>query len=185
MKPPSGGSAKAQSSEDEAIMKSMDEEPCVSRISDAADPRSRQPFVMGRRPCVNFGADWSVIQSDALVAGGKVIVRYERARLAGDEQLVQGGEHVWVLSGFVSLNGSSPQTFQLGGRSSDAIAEQVLELTEAGTVELWFERSDLYGAHHYDSNYGQNFRFTVLPEGGEANVARQVPLQVPVPGGAR
>jgi len=160
-------------------MKSVDTAKSIPRVSDATDPRYQQQFVKEPPPLLTFAADWSVKQSKALVAGGKVMVRYERARLAGQEQLVQGGDHTWVLSGFCSLNGSSPQTFQLGGRSSHVIAEQVLELSEAGTIELWFERSDLYGANQYDSNFGHNFRFTVLDE-RDANVARQAPLQVPV-----
>jgi len=133
---------------------------------------------MSRQPVLKFGADGSVTQSDPLVAGGQVLVHYERARLAGWEQLEQGGEHSWVLSGFCSLNGGTPQVFQLGGRSSDAVAEQALVLSQAGTIELWFERSDLYGEHRYDSNDAHNFRFLVLREEGRAEVRGNLPVQV-------
>jgi hypothetical protein len=136
---------------------------------------------MVRLPVLKFGADGSVTQSEPLVAGGQVLVHYERARLAGQEQLDQGGEHTWVLSGFCSLNGGTPQVFQLGGRSSDDVAEQVLGLSQAGTIELWFERNDLYGAHRFDSNDGYNFRFEVLPQEGCAEIRGNVPIQVSGP----
>jgi len=136
---------------------------------------------MGRQPVLKFGADGSVTQSEPLVAGGQVLVHYERARLAGQEQLEQGGEHSWVLSGFCSLNGGTPQVFHLGGRSSDAVAEQALVLSQAGTIELWFDRSDLYGVHRYDSNDGHNFRFLVLREEERAEVRGNVPVQVSGP----
>jgi hypothetical protein len=136
---------------------------------------------MARLPVLKFGTDGSVTQSEPLVAGGELLVHYERARLAGQVQLDEGGEHTWVLSGFCSLNGGTPQVFQLGGRSSDDVAEQVLGIPRAGTIELWFERSDLYGGHRFDSNDGHNFRFQVLPQEGRSEVRGQPAVQVPGP----
>jgi hypothetical protein len=132
--------------------------------------------VMGIAAVLEFREDWTIQQSHPLVAGDHVVVRYHRARLAGHEQLSRGGTHKWTLSGFCSLNGSPPQAFELGGRSSDEVAEQLLTLSADGTMEVWFERSDLYGEHHYDSDFGRNFRFPVLP--ADPRFAT-FPLQVP------
>lgn len=53
--------------------------------------------------------------------------------------------------------------FQVGGRSSDEMSVQVLGLPQAGVLELWFERTDLNGQQRFDSNFGQNYRFEVVP----------------------
>ena len=98
---------------------------------------------MANAAVLEFRDDWTVHQSHTLVAGDHVVVRYHRARLAGHEQLTQGGTHKWTLSGFCSINGSPAQPFDLGGRSSGEVAEQLLTLSADGTLELWFERSDL------------------------------------------
>jgi hypothetical protein len=74
-----------------------------------------------------------------------------------------------MVSGFCSMNGGEPRPFALGEHVSGVISEQRLRLTDGGTLALWFECCDLYGAHRFDSNDGQNFCFPVSgapPESG-------------------
>ena len=59
------------------------------------------------------------------------------------------------------MNGGKPRPFALGEHASEVIWEQRLGLTHGGTLALWFECCDLYGAHRFDSNDGQNFCFPV------------------------
>ena len=113
---------------------------------------------------LTFNNDWTVMQSGPLVAGNSVVVRYHRARLAGQKQLDEGGDHAWVLSGFSQLNGDHPRCFEVGGRSSDAVADASLPLLRDGTLKLWFSWGDAYGDQHFDSDYGRNYCFQVAPE---------------------
>src|SRR4051812_38731220 len=128
---------------------------------------------------LEFHADGSSNQSGPLRAREEVVVRYHRARLAGQRELDPSGDHNWGLSGFCRVNGGAPPVFLLGGRSSDDIAEQVLTLGESGTLELWFERSGRYGQHVFDSDGGRNFRFVVLPEDPSAPTRALSSMHVP------
>jgi hypothetical protein len=117
-------------------------------------------------PVVTFHADWRTEQSAALVAGSLVHIRYSRQRLLGDADLSPAGQHSFNLNGFYRLDDGRTLSFDLGGRRDrkDEFAEKVIELpASARCLELWFERTDLYGTARYDSDFGRNFRFKVLP----------------------
>jgi hypothetical protein len=115
---------------------------------------------------LTFGSDWHVEQSAPLVAGTTVRIRYAFRRLMGGSDLSPSGQHSFNLTGFYSIDGGRPVTFDLGGRrgAGEEFAEKVIELPgSARCLELWFERVGLYGTARYDSDFGRNFRFKVYP----------------------
>lgn len=109
-----------------------------------------------------FNADGTVAQDGALRAGSKVKVRYEQDRLP-ECRRVQAGNPLWTITGFASIAGDEPQTFQTGrpeGSDREAI-DAVLELPRAGDLSLWFQVTSVGGCNQLDSNGGQNYRFRI------------------------
>jgi len=109
-----------------------------------------------------FGKDGSVDQQGTLRAGDKVKVRYEQDRLPQCRR-TQGGNPLWNISGFASLDGAEAQTFSTGrpdGSDREAI-DAVIDLPRSGELALWFEVTSVGGCHEVDSKGGQNYRFAV------------------------
>ncbi len=109
-----------------------------------------------------FGADWSVTQSGPLLAGTKAAVSFDHDRLAtcrGE----QGGVPQWGITGFFSLDGSEPKSFEVFSPNTPPNHEPTLTLSEPGALELWFQSSNRWGCSEWDSNYGNNYHFEVAP----------------------
>ncbi|NTX58300.1 DUF6209 family protein [Myxococcus sp. CA039A] len=114
-------------------------------------------------PVITFGANWSLAQSQTLLAGGQVQVAYDASRLPQCRATLPDGSPGWSLTGHYRLDGGAESSFDVAGQPT-AGAPPVLSLPAAGTLELWFRVSSA-GCEQYDSNYGSNFRFTVRPAG--------------------
>src|SRR4051794_31346933 len=120
----------------------------------------------GRTPTLTFHDDWRIEQSSPLVAGGPVEIRYAKKRLLSGSDLSAVGPHSFNLTGYWRIDDGAANSFDLGGRRSPGagFAEHRLALPkEARRLELWFQRDSLYGTPHYDSNFGRNYAFVVLP----------------------
>ena len=109
-----------------------------------------------------FDKDGSVAQDGTLRAGGKVKIRYEQDRLLACRR-VQQGNPVWTITGFASISGAPPETFQTGRPDgSDRVAiDAVVDLPRAGELALWFQVTSLGGCSEFDSKNGQNYRFSI------------------------
>jgi hypothetical protein len=123
----------------------------------------------GRRPVLPtliFHDDWRVEQSAPLIAGAGVSIHYAKTRLLSGSDLSTAGPHSFNLTGYYRINGGPPTAFDLGGRRSPSagFAEHALALPkDARSLELWFQRGGLYGTPRYDSAFGHNYVFEVLP----------------------
>jgi hypothetical protein len=109
-----------------------------------------------------FEKDGAVKQTGALVAGGKVKIRYAQERLPQCRRS-QGGNPQWTITGFASLGGGEKQTFQTGrpeGSDRESI-DAILDLPRAGELALWFQVTSLGGCTEFDSKNGANYRFRV------------------------
>lgn len=109
-----------------------------------------------------FRADGAVDQSGTLRAGGNVQIRYEQARLPQCRRQ-QGGMPQWSITGFASIDGDEPATFQTGrpdGADRTEI-DALVPLPRSGELSLWFQVVSLGGCHAYDSQNGQNYRFRI------------------------
>ncbi|WP_253992486.1 DUF6209 family protein [Myxococcus qinghaiensis] len=114
-------------------------------------------------PVITFGANWSLAQSQTLLAGAQVQVAYEASRLPQCRVTLPDGGPGWSLTGHYRLNGGAEASFDVAGQPT-AGAAPVLALPAEGTLELWFRVASA-GCEQYDSNYGTNFRFNVRPAG--------------------
>jgi uncharacterized protein DUF6209 len=117
-------------------------------------------------PVLTFHDDWRVEQSGVLVAGNPVRIRYAKKRLLSGSDLSTIGPQSFHLTGYQQVDGGPATPFDLGGRRSpsEGFAEQVIDLPrDARLLELWFQRGGLYGTAHYDSDFGRNYAFDVLP----------------------
>jgi len=111
---------------------------------------------------ITFKKDGSVSQDGALHAGGKVKIRYEQDRLPQCRR-EQAGYPQWAISGFASIDGARPETFQTGrpeGSDREAI-DAILDLPHSGELALWFQVVDIGGCNAFDSKNGANYRFRI------------------------
>lgn len=111
-----------------------------------------------------FKKDGAVEKSGDLRVGGKVKVRYEQDRLPQCRR-TNMGYPAWGISGFASINGAQPRTFETGRPegSDRAPIDAYLDLTAPGELALWFQVVDMGGCNAFDSNQGQNYKFPIAP----------------------
>jgi hypothetical protein len=125
---------------------------------------------------LTFHADWRVELTAPLVADAEVCIRYDKRRLLASREQVPAQQHSFTITGYCRFNGES-LPFTLGGgrpeSSDDFFCEHVLRVPRAAMrLELWFQRSGLYGEVKYDSDYGRNYSFMVFPTIDMTNMVR-------------
>lgn len=100
----------------------------------------------------------------SLIAGGEVVIHYDAGRLP-DCRGTLNGNPAWSITGFASLNGAEATSFAIGGHNPNgggvAPSEFTLPLAGTGELQLWFQVTNAWGCSAWDSDYGQNHRFTV------------------------
>ena len=116
-------------------------------------------------PTLTFFPGWTQnLSGGALVQGGQVRVRYAAERLPecrGD----QGGRPAWAITAFTRLDGGPVVSRVIHGFSADGTTpsgEAIFDLPSAGELEVWFQVGNRWGCSAYDSDFGRNFRYTVL-----------------------
>jgi len=110
---------------------------------------------------ITFGADWSQRVAGSLVAGRQVRVVFDAARLPQCRGETNG-QQAWAIGGFFRVNGGAAQSFSptlIGGASPYASA--ITLPSASGRLEMWFQVTSRWGCNAWDSNYGNNYRFTV------------------------
>ena len=101
--------------------------------------------------------------------GGRVRIEYDTARLVSQEP-AEATEiicHIRCAPSGRELSGSLQTTLQtniVGERPRLAWFEAQLP-PETTSIEVWFERRGPSGPTGWDSRYGQNYAFTLAPEG--------------------
>lgn len=115
-----------------------------------------------RETIVRFDRDQVRAEGD-LVVGTKAKIVYDAERLTQcrGERL---GIHQWTITGYYRINGGEIEMFGAGGLSeSNGSAKPIIALTEPGDLEVWFQNTNRWGCSAYDSDYGGNFHFKILP----------------------
>lgn len=127
-------------------------------------------------PTLSFNADWSVTQSAPLVEGGQMQIHYAPERLPDCRGTSDTGEDTWQIVGHYLLDGVEPAYDDLAvtqltgnGRLEPPTTEPVDVVMDvplgtfggAHDLAIWFVNSDATGCTAYDSDYGQNFHFTL------------------------
>ncbi len=135
---------------------------------------------------LSFGADWSVTQSAPLVKGQLYVIDYDAERLPACRAQSETGEDTWHIAAYYSLDGLEPYdneielTQQFGGGRLYAPTEQVVDTYQlvpygifggGHDFALWFRGWDDTGCEQWDSDWGQNYHFTIedepAPDAGE------------------
>lgn len=109
---------------------------------------------------IRFDASWNETVNGPLVAGGQLLVDYDPQRLATCEGYDQGFL-AWAVRGHARINGAETTSFDILSNNRREAGPVRLPLPHAGDLELWFETNDKWGCHEWDSNYGNNYHFTV------------------------
>ena len=107
---------------------------------------------------INFSADWAEKVEGKLRAGDPIELVFDEARLASCRG-EQNGIPQWAITAYYRVNGGELHTVPVAGLNAGETVTIVP--TEKGKLELWFEETNRWGCHAYDSNLGANYVFKV------------------------
>jgi hypothetical protein len=111
---------------------------------------------------LSFDASGEPSRSGALHAGDKVVVHYEPERLA-DCEGETGGHAAYGITGYWSVDGGTPHTLSVTHASGEILVagDPQLTLPRGDELALWFETTNIWGCHAYDSANGANYKFRI------------------------
>ncbi|NMO18093.1 hypothetical protein HPC49_50210 [Pyxidicoccus fallax] len=117
-------------------------------------------------PRIVFGADWTTAVYGTLKQGGTVTVDYDITRLSGCRQTYNGLQ-TWDVEAQYRFDGGTVQTAPLtqvvGMSGREQVPAVITAPASASLLELWFRNWDRTSCQTWDSAYGQNYRFTLVP----------------------
>ena len=136
-------------------------------------------FRVPPRSSIQFLSDWRQLQHGSIVAGGKLTVDYDLARLPQCTSSSYQGEPAWGTSGFARFTPggqvvTGPVSQYLSQPTGFTVGKALWDLdvpAGATSVELWFSTSGETCATAWDSNYGRNYSFAVAATPTKAQVA--------------
>lgn len=135
--------------------------PQQATIDGSDDGRSSAAAALDGKVLLTFPPDFSVQQDSPITAGATVHVNYDVSRLSqcrGDFN----GQPAWTITGHWQLDDDAQGTFNAGGFGfGTPVNGTEFVVPHAGNLQLWFEISDRWGCHGWDSNYGANYPFSV------------------------
>lgn len=115
---------------------------------------------------VVFHANYTTEVRGSLERGKRLKVLYAVDRATC--RATQGGQPQFSVTAFYRWDGGEIRSVQVAGLRSDPSApEPGIDLDRTGDLEMWFENVDRYGCHSYDSDFGKNYHFRVLPSANE------------------
>lgn len=111
---------------------------------------------------LSFDADFTTSQSEAVHAGDKVVVHYDPSRLA-QCQGSTGGHAAWGITGHWQVDGGSVHDVMVSEAQDAALVASDPQVTipRGRDLALWFEATNVWGCHAYDSAYGANYHFAI------------------------
>lgn len=134
---------------------------CAPDAGDAASAEAEQ----NGDATVSFLSGYRQETSGALRAGRGLVVRYALDRLPQCRGALGGGAPAWNVTGHYAENGGPEKTFEVTELSADGrdrVSKPArIALSQGGDVALWFTVSNRWGCIEYDSQFGQNFHFSV------------------------
>lgn len=130
---------------------------CVGQPAELADESSSQEATS---PTITFAADFTQRASTTLRSGDTARIVYDAARLSACRAGDMGGIPQWSVTGFARIADGPVVTFPVAGLNAPS-ATPTVALDRAGELQVWFQATNRYGCSQYDSNYGNNYRFTV------------------------
>lgn len=124
----------------------------------------------GQQVTVTFAGDFTEAADGPLVAGGTARIVYDLDRATKCRGFTNGSD-AWGVSGAASFDGGEPVRFEVsrivGGVTTPVDAD--LDIPHGvRRVELWFENTDVFGCHEFDSDFGANYPFDIQGNGDSA-----------------
>jgi len=110
---------------------------------------------------ITFDASFDESVDGLLMEGSTVVIAYDDERLAqcrGE----QNGIPQYAVTAHYSFDGAKPRSIVVAGLN--AVAEPSIELDSSGQLEIWFEATNRWGCHAWDSDFGNNYTFQVVEE---------------------
>ncbi len=114
-------------------------------------------------PSITFYANWAEVASpNPLPVGTQAKIVYDSTRLSQCRGTTNTGGPAWSITGYYQLNGGPVQSFWVAGHSPTPNPLQpTISLSARGDVALWFQVSNLWGCNAWDSDFGNNYHFTI------------------------
>jgi hypothetical protein len=112
----------------------------------------------GNEPTIAFHGDYTQHVSGTLLAGSPVRIEYDLDRVTDCRS------DAWGVSGYAQFDGSTPVAFSVSRIADGDVVPVDADLdlpASASHVQIWFEVTDKYGCHAYDSNEGANYSFDI------------------------
>jgi hypothetical protein len=111
-----------------------------------------------------FDAGGAPSQSDTVHAGDAIVIHYAPERLsqcAGET----GGHAAYGITGYWQVDGGSVHTVSVTRSEGESLVagDPQITLPHGHELALWFDSSNIWGCHAYDSANGANYRFAIQP----------------------
>jgi hypothetical protein len=124
-------------------------------------------FSLGAAPegdvvVLEFDASWESRLSAPIHAGDELHVSYDMARLP-DCRGTMYGRPAWSITGWYAVDGGTARPFEVSRVEGDQRIPQeaVIEVPDGDELAFWFEITNRWGCHGYDSNLGGNWIFPI------------------------
>ncbi len=107
-------------------------------------------------------ATWTYGASSPLVAGDQVTVSWDSSRTSCVTTGMGSGP-AWGTTGYAILPDGAQVSFPAGGLElqNGGTPGFTIPAGSGGDLAVWFESTNIYGCHEFDSNEGANFHFSV------------------------
>jgi hypothetical protein len=124
----------------------------------------------GSLAVLTFRSDWHESRHGDITAGGSLVVHYEPARLARDGAAPDGADVVgyarFLPGGEIrhaTLATPKRRLPAVPDADAAALAAEIPIPRDTERVELWFQRVDPAGVSSWDSRFGANYAYDVVP----------------------
>lgn len=107
-----------------------------------------------------FSKDWKETLHGALEPGELVYIEYHASRLPNRD--TRYGQRAWNIFAEVQYSvGGKVHSAIMKGPDKDGNMKTVLEIpVDAKDFIIWFKHHGYYNGYSYDSNFGENYRFS-------------------------
>ena len=119
----------------------------------------------GAGASLTFAADFTQTLHGTLRAGDAIAIDYDLDRLQACRGSTNGSD-AWGVSGYAQFDGAAPVPFAVSAierGTTRPVTAQLHVPATARSVAIWFEQTDVFGCHAYDSNESANYTYDVAP----------------------
>lgn len=112
---------------------------------------------------LTFAGDFSESLRGTLHAGGDVAITYALERMTSCRGYTNGSD-AWGVGGYAQFDDGAPVAFAVSQIVNHQTRPETAQLhipATATRVQIWFEQTDVFGCHAYDSNESANYAWDV------------------------